>query len=139
MFDFLFERINDLLRLPWAPPLLVLAALVFIPPQVLKSRPRLYWAAVVTIALVLVCSWLLPMYLLPWLLPLVALVLFVFGLPEAHTFRRPEYFSIGIIAIAVGLCLWIPGYFIRIDNQTLAIALFLLTLFISGFFADLSG
>ena len=67
-----------------------------------------------------------------YLLPLLAVALLVIGLPEAHTFRRPDYFRIGIIVIAVSLCLWIPGYFIKIDNQSLAEVLFLLLLFISG-------
>jgi hypothetical protein len=134
MSDFLFERVNELLSQWWALPILILAWLVFIPPQALKSRPRLYWPAVVTTALVPLCFLLLPWSLLLWLLPLVALALLVFGLPEAHTFRHPDFFRIGIIATALGLVsfLLLPWYLASIAIKELEVPLLILGLFISA-------
>ena len=134
MFDFLFKRLDDLLNQWWAPPILILAWLVFIPPQALKSRPRLYWPAVVTTALVPVCFLLLPWSVPVWLLPLVALVLLVFGLPAAHTFRHPDFFRIGIIATALGLVcfLLLPWYLASIAIMELEVPLLIFGLFISG-------
>jgi FtsH-binding integral membrane protein len=128
------KQLDDLLNQWWAPPILILAWLVFIPPQALKSRPRLYWPAVVTTALVPVCFLLLPWSFLLWLLPLVALALLVFGLPEAHTFRHPDFFRIGIIATAVGLVsfLLLPWYLASIAIKELEVPLLILGLFISA-------
>jgi hypothetical protein len=134
MFESLFKRLDDLLNQWWALPSLILAWLVFIPPQALKSRPQLYWPVVVMTALVPVCFLLLPRSFLVGLLPLGALLLLVFGLPAAHTFRHPDFFRIGIIATALGLVcfLLLPWYLASIAIKELEVPLLILGLFISG-------
>jgi hypothetical protein len=134
MFDLLVKRLDELLNQWWALPSLILAWLVFIPPQALKSRPQLYWPVVVTTALTPVCFLLLPSSFLVWLLPLGALGLLVFGLPAAHTFRHPDFFRIGIIATALGLVsfLLLPWYLASIAIREFEVPLLIFGLFISG-------
>lgn len=100
------------------------------------ARPRAYAAAVVTVALLLLCKWWNPSYLLS-AAPLVSIVLLVFGLPEAASLRDASSFRTGIILLAIGLSFWmLPLYWV--SRQTaeiraqLDLVAFLVAVIVSG-------